>query len=304
MNPVGGSDRGGLDVAVEISYFSLICLLALAVFLAIMVPRSLFHLGHVVISRLARRPAPVDGWLLGIAASMLVCAALALAAALDNNRAQDMLNRSAAPLLSLLFFALPAVFQVVRAWANRHAKTARTMSPVLVALAIVSLPASMAVATAALLQSAATPTATPDSPAAALADDRYFTDSELANDPADFPIATYLERNFTLAYTVPPNLRLRGLRIYRQIPAFTAFWIDQTTDVLSFEASDCFGLLISPITFVRDEWAIEAAVFLYKLLCALVLVAVSFDTILAPLFARARALSPRRARGRETPRGG
>ena len=283
-------------MTVEVSYFSLTCLLALGVFLAIMVPRSLFHLGHVVVSRLTRRPEPIDGWLLGIAVSMLVCAALALAAALDNNRAQDILNRSAAPLLSLLFFALPAVLQVLRAWANNHAKTSRALSHVLVALAIVSLPASMAVATAALLQSTATSAATSDSPAAALADDRYFTDSEMANDPADFPIAAYLAQNLTLGYTVPPDLRVRGLKIYRQIPTFTAFWIDQTTDVLSFEASDCFGVLVSPITFVRDEWAIEAAVFGYKLLCALVLVAVSFDTILAPLFVRARAFSLHRTK--------
>ena len=283
-------------MTVEVSYFSLICLLALGVFLAIMVPRSLFHLGHVVVSRLVGRPTPIDGWLLGIAVSMLVCAALALAAALDNNRAQDILNRSAAPLLSLLFFALPAVLQVVRAWANKHARSARAMSHVLVALAIVSLPASMAVATAALLQSTAAVSPTLDSPAAALADDRYFTDSEMANDPADFPIATFLEQNATLSYAVPPDLRLRGLRIYRQIPTFTAFWIDQTTDVLSFEASDCFGVVVSPITFVRDEWAIEAAVFVYKLLCALVLVAVSFDAILAPLFVRLRALTPHRSK--------
>ena len=74
----------------------------------------------------------------------------------------------------------------------------------------------------------------------------------------------------------------------RQIPIYTEFWIDQTTNMLTFDATDTFGILVSPITHVRANWAFSLAVFGYKLLCALVLVAVTFDAILRPIGERIR----------------
>ena len=61
-------------MTIEVSYFSLASIFALIVFLSIMIPRALFHLGHVIVGRLTRRPVSVDRWLVAIAFSILLCA--------------------------------------------------------------------------------------------------------------------------------------------------------------------------------------------------------------------------------------
>jgi hypothetical protein len=281
-------------VTVNISYFSLASIWALALFLAIMIPRALYHLGHVIWGGVTRKPVPSDRWLIAIALSMVICAGLALAAELFKARTQDLLAQSTVLVLNMLFFAAPAVLQVLRAFFRRHVKEARGLSHALLALAIISLPASMGVATAALLQSTAAAAATPaDSPATSLADSSYFTDNGVANDPVDYPIATYLQK--TLGFTHTFKMR-HGVDFYRLIPTFTGFWIDETTDVLSFDGTDTFGILVSPLTFVRANWAMSLAVFVYKLMCALVLVAVTFDGLVRPLVDRAALLSRRRTK--------
>ena len=168
------------------------------------------------------------------------------------------------------------------------------------ALAILSLPAAMAIQTAALLRAQASPTGQPapaasDNPAAAVVNERFFTANEVANDPEDYPIATFLKRNLTVTGSVPTPSDLIGRNAIKDIPLVTGFWFDQTADVLTFEATDTFGALVSRITYVRANWAFSLAVFLYKLLCALVLVAVSFDAFIAPLAARFRRATHRRA---------
>lgn len=283
----------GRPVTIEASYFSLASIAALVVFLAIMAPRALLHTAAAIIGRLTGRPAPVDRWLVAIAVFMLLCAGLAVGAGMFNTKAHSLLNQSESVTLSFLFFALPSVLQVARAWFNSRARHALGLSHVLVALAVLSLPAAMAIPTAALLQAQASPTGQPaaapaDNPAAAVVNERYFTDNEVANDPEDYPIATFLGRNLTWSQTFAPDPTLMGRNFYKDVPLFTGFWFDQTADVLTFEATDTFGALVSRITYVRANWAFSLAVFLYKLLCALVLVAVSFDAFIGPLAARFR----------------
>jgi hypothetical protein len=280
-------------VTADISYFSLASIAALIAFVAIMIPRALFHLAR----KLLGGSEPADRWLIAIAVSALACIGLGVVMAVWSDRAHRMLDASGAVTLTFLLFAAPAVLQVLRAWRSRHAKRVKLLSHALVLLAILSLPASMAIPTAALMQatalaSAAAP-APPDHPSAAVVDERFFTDNEVANDPEDYPAAAFLEQNFTWRHTFAPHPRMRGVNFYREIPTFTAFWFDQTTNMLSFDATDTFGVLISRIAHVRANWAFSLAVFVYKLLCALVLVAVTFDNLLAPLLVRAR-----RGRGR------
>jgi hypothetical protein len=275
-------------MTVDISYFSIASILALIVFIAIMIPRSLFHAGHVVFTSFSSKKAPADRWLVAIAVSFLVCLGLSLATGLFNARAHTLLDDYESVTLSFLFFAAPAVLQVLRAWMNSRTKKARVLSHLLVALAILSLPASMAVPTAALLQSTADAAPQPAAagaitPVTSLMDERYFTDSEIANDPDDYPIAAFLNANFSWSHTFSPGRRMMGQNFYREIPTFTAFWFDQTANALSFEATDTFGVLVSPITHVRANVGFSLAVFLYKLLCGLVLVAVSFDAVIGPL---------------------
>lgn len=281
---------------IDISYLSLASILALIIFLAVIVPRSLYHVGRAALGLFSSRKQPVDGWLVAIALSILVCAGLSAATGLYNNRAHTLLDESASVTLSFLFFATPGVLQVLRAWRNKRAEKTKVTSHLLVALAVLSLPASMAVPTAALLQSTAALTAQPgavpaDSLAAGIADERYFTDNEVANDPEDYPVAAFLQQNFSLHRVVAPGEKLHARFFYREIPMFTAFWLDQTANALTFEATDTFGLLISRITHVRANLAFSSAVFLYKLLCALVLVAVSFDAVLSPVAEYAVRLS-------------
>jgi len=285
-------------MTIEASYFSLASIAALIAFLAIMAPRAVWHTASVLIGLVTRRRPPTDRWLVAIAVAMLLCAGLALGTGLFNAKAHNLLDRSEGVTLSFLFFALPSVLQVARAWFNSRARQARTLSHVLVALAVLSLPAAMAIPTSALLQAQASPTAQPapvsaDNPAAAIVNERFFTDSEVANDPEDYPIATFLQQNLTWTRTVAPHPGLVGRNFYKDIPLFTGFWFDQTADVLTFEATDTFGALVSRITYVRANLAFSLAVFLYKLLCALVLVAVSFDAFIGPLAARLRRVSHR-----------
>jgi hypothetical protein len=272
---------------IDVSYFSLASLISLGLFLAIIVPRSVVHVAGLLAGRITGRAVHADRWLIAIAVAILVCLGFGLVGVLSQS-ARDLANSSEAVALSFLLFATPALLQVLRAFAHRRARTISLFSQVLVVLAVISLPASMAIPTAAVLQATAAPTGQPggapyDNPAAALANSRYFTDSEPVNDPDDYPIATYLSQNASWSIVAP---RLQGVRhqhFYRQIPIFTAFWLDQTTDVLSFEATDTFGVLVSPITHVRANWAISLAVLLYKTLCAVVLIALTFDPLVAPL---------------------
>jgi hypothetical protein len=286
-------------MTIQASDFSLICIVAMVLFLAIMAPRAIYHSGRALYDRLTGKPTPIDRWLVAIAVSMLLCAGLALGTDLFTAKAHSLLDQSEGVTLSFLFFAAPSVLQVARAWFNSRAKQARGLSHALVALAVLSLPAAMAIPTAALLQSApgaGVQAAPADNPAAGVANERYFTDNEVANDPEDYPAAAFLQRNLTWSQTVPWPTDMRGKTFYTDVPLFTGFWVDQTADVLTFEASDTFGALVSRITFVRANWAFALAVFLYKLLCALVLVAVSFDAFIAPLLHRF-ARTPRRAHG-------
>ena len=286
-------------MTIEASYFSLASIAALALFLGIMAPRAVWHTLTVIAGRIRGEPAPADRWLVAIAVSMLLCAGLALGTGVFTAKARNLLNQSETVTLSFLFFALPSVLQVARAWEGSRAHRAQGLSHALEALAVLSLPAAMAIPTAALLQAQAAPAGAPaaapaDNPAAAVANARYFTDNEVANDPEDYPIATFLGRNLTWDHTLPPDPTLIGRTFYKDVPLFTGFWFDQTADVLTFEATDTFGALVSRITYVRANWAFSLAVFLYKLLCALVLVAVSFDAFIAPLATRFRRAAHRR----------
>jgi hypothetical protein len=274
-------------MTIDVSYFSLASLVSLALFLAIIVPRAILHVANLIAGRLTGWTVPVDRWLVAIAVAILFCIGFGVAGVLSES-ARSLASSSEAVALSFLLFATPALLQVLRAFAHRRARTISAFSQVLVLLAVFSLPASMAIPTAAVLQATAAPVGQPggapyNNPAAALANSRYFTDSEAVNDPDDYPIATFLAHNASWSGEMP---RLQGVRhqhFYRQIPIFTAFWLDQTTDVLSFEATDAFGVLVSPITHVRANWAMSLAVLLYKTLCAVVLIALTFDPLVAPL---------------------
>jgi hypothetical protein len=289
----------GPGMTIDVSYFSLASLISLALFLAIIIPRAVAHVANLLAGRLTGRAVRADRWLVAITVAILFCIGFGVAGVLSQ-QARDLANSSEAVALSFLLFATPAVLQVLRAFAHRRMKTISLFSQVLVVLAVISLPASMAIPTAAVLQATAAPVGQPggaraDNPAAALADSHYFTDSEAVNDPDDYPIATFLARNASWSGTVP---RLQGVRhqhFYRQIPIFTSFWLDQTTDVLSFEATDAFGVLVSPITHVRANWAMALAVLLYKTLCAVVLVALTFDPLWAPLGSAIQRTFHRRA---------
>ena len=276
-------------MAVDISYFSMASIVALALFIVLIIPRALGHLVAVSWRLVLRRRRTPDPWLIGIAVVTLVCAGLAGAMAVWSDRAQHLLNASAAVSFSFLFFALPAVLQVLRAWASHGG---RALNHALVALAVLSLPASMAIPTAALMQASAAAAASPTppaNPATAFADGQYFTDNEVANDPVDYPIAAFLDQNLSWHAAPPgPGPAPRHHSFYRDVPTFTAFWFDVTSNMLSFDATDTFGVLISRITNVRANWAFDLMIEAYKLLCALVLVAVTYDIFLRPLADRIR----------------
>ena len=293
----GGNAPAGAGMSVDISWFSLASILALALFILVIIPRALGHI-LAVAGRLARgRPSEADPWLVGIALVVLVCAGLVAGLALWSDRAQRALNASAAVTFAFLFFAAPAVMQVMRAWAVQHAHKAKAGSHVLAALAVLSLPASMAIPTAALMRAAALPPAAAapaDNPAAAIADARFFTDNEVANDPEDYPAAAWLARNFTWHAALPARRGGRRRSFLAEAPAYTAFWFDETTNMLTFDAPDAFGVLVSRITHVRANWAFSLMVWGYKLLCALVLVAVTFDVFLLPLAETIRRTRRRR----------
>ena len=278
-------------MTMEVSYFSIASLAALALFLALMLPRALVHLAAVAVRVATRKPAAADRWLIAIAAAFLICAALATSAAVFRTHARTLLDRSNAATFAFLFFASPAVFQVLRAWDNRRVKTSKLLSHALVALAVLSLPASLGVPTAALLHATqatteATAPAAPAAPAGALAaparyNDRYFTDNEYVNDPDDYPIARFLEQ--TLTWRIAADAQAApGRAAYRQIPSYTAFWVDQTLAAVSLDATDAFGVIVGKITNVRANLPFSFAVFLYKLLCTLVLATVTFDAVLRP----------------------
>jgi hypothetical protein len=277
-------------VVIAVSYFSLASMAALALFLLIMIPRALFHMARVVVGAATRKPPPSDPWLIAVGVSFLICAGLGVLTALYHASARNLADAYESVTFAFLLFAAPAVLQVLRAWANVHAKKVRVLSHALVALAILSLPASMAVPTAALLQSTVQPAsasaAPSDNPAAAISDEQYFTDNEVANDPDDYPIATWIQANLTWKRTFTPDPTMKGQNFYRQVPTYTAYWFDQTANALTFEATDTFGVLVSRITHVRANLAFSTAVFLYKLMCGIVLVAVVFNVIFGPMAGR------------------
>ena len=284
-------------MTLEVSYFSAASLLALLIFLAAMIPRALWHLAQVVFGGLFGHRPSSDPWLAVIGVAFLLCGALGVASGVFNDTARSLVHDREMVVLSFLFFAAPAVLQVLRAWSATHAKKVRVLSHTMVALAILSLPASMAIPTAALMQAhaapaadaaaAALPAAPPANPAAGIAGAGIFTDNEVANDPEDYPIATWMRANLTFQRKAPAMDGGRGRNFFREIPTYTGFWFDQTTDVLSFEATDTFGVIVSRITHVRANLGFSAMVFLYKLLCALVLVAVAWSSLIRPIFHRA-----------------
>ena len=209
----------------EVSYFSIASLAALALFLAMMLPRALAHLCAIAVRLMARKPAAADRWLIAIAGAFLVCAALATLAAVFRSNTESLLDRSNAVTFAFLFFTSPAVLQVLRAWDNRRIKTNKLMSHALVALAVLSLPASLGVPTAALLHATQASAGTPAPAAPALStpalavparyNDRYFTDNEYVNDPDDYPIARFLEQNLTLQIAADPGQSAPGLAAWR-----------------------------------------------------------------------------------------
>ncbi|MBS0296473.1 MAG: hypothetical protein JSR45_09185 [Proteobacteria bacterium] len=285
----------------EVSYFSAASLLALAIFLLVMIPRALWHLAQSLLGGLFGHRPERDPWLVVIAVAFLLCAGLGVVSGVFNDTAQSLVHDRELVVLSFLFFAAPAVLQVMRAWSASHTKKVVVLSHAMVALAILSLPASMAIPTAALMQAhvlptaaapgpdqaAAAPAAPADNPAAAIADAGFFTDNEVANDPVDYPIATWMRANLTFQRQMPNIDGERGRNFFREIPTYTGFWFDQTTNALSFEATDTFGVIVSRITHVRANLGFSAMVFLYKLLCALVLVAVTWSSLIRPIFHRA-----------------
>ncbi len=285
----------------QVSYFSLASLIALALFLAVIIPQSLWHLGRGLGRVFGRKDRSVDPWLVAIGLVMLLCAALVAAVTVYSDRTQRLLNASAALSFAFLFFALPAVLQVLRAWSSQHGHKAQVLSHPLVLLAILSLPASMAIPTAELMRTtqAVQPLVAPaDNPAAALVDERFFTDSEIVNDPVDYPVARFLQQYATLDLALPAPAGRHGHRrsVLRQIPMYTAFWLDQTTNMLTFDATDSFGALVSPISHVRANWAFSLVVWAYKLLCGLILVAVTFDVLLRPIGERIRGRRRRKTK--------
>lgn len=265
---------------IEISYFSLASVVALVLFLSIMLPRAVFHVGDIVFGALSGRSVAVDRWMLAVGVAFLLCVALASASIMAPTHAQTVVDRYNAIALAFLFFAAPSVLQVLRAWENRRAKKMRTLSHAMVALAIISLPASMGVPTAALLHA---PGGRTSMTTAAPANDSYFTDNEYINDKGDYPIAQFLEKSLTLRFTVNPHGLITGHVIWRDIPIFTAFWIDQTLTATTFDATDAFGVTVGRITNVRNNFALDLAVFVYKLLCTLILAAVTFDLLIRPV---------------------
>ena len=277
----------------QLSYFSLASLIALALFLGLIIPQSLWHLARGAGRVFGRKDRSVDPWLVAIGLITLVCAGMVVVVTIYSDRTQRLLNTSAALTIAFLFFALPAVLQVFRAWSSQHGHKAQVLSHPLVLLAILSLPASMAIPTAELMRTtqAVQPQAVrADNPSAAIVDDRFFTDSEFVNDPVDYPAARFLQQYATLTVPLPLGPSRHGHRrnVLRTIPIFTAFWFDQTTNMLTFDAADSFGVLVSPISHVRANWAFSLVVWLYKLLCGLILVAVTFDTVLRPIGQRIR----------------
>jgi hypothetical protein len=272
-------------VVIAVSYFSLASMAALALFLLIMGPRSLYHTVLVLVGAMTRKPPPRDPWLIAIAFSFMLCAVLGALTVRYHSSARNIADAYASVTFAFLLFAAPAVMQVLRAWANVHAKKVMVLSHALVALAILSLPASMAIPTAALLQSTEA-TAPANNPAASIADGDYFTDNEVANDPIDYPIATWIQNNLVWKRTFATDPAMKGQNFYRQIPTYTAYWFDQTANALTFEATDTFGVMISRITHVRANLAFSAAVFLYKLMCGIVLVAVVFNVLFGPMAGR------------------
>ncbi|HEY3813057.1 MAG TPA: hypothetical protein VGL66_07505 [Caulobacteraceae bacterium] len=272
-------------MVIAVSYFSLASMAALALFLLIMIPRALYHTAMVLVGAITRKPPPRDPWLLAIAFAFMVCALLGALTIRYHSNARDIADAYASVTFAFLLFAAPAMLQVLRAWANVHAKKVAVLSHALVALAVLSLPASMAIPTAALLQSTVQ-VAPANNPAAAIADQNYFTDNEVANDPVDYPIAAWIQDNLTFKRTLHTDPNMKGQNFYRQVPTYTAYWFDQTANALTFEATDTFGVLVSRITHVRANLAFSAAVFLYKLMCAVVLVAVVFNVLFGPMAGR------------------
>ena len=104
----------------QISYFSLASLVALALFLAVIIPQSLWHLLRGVGGAFGRKDRSADPWLVAIGIITLVCVALVVAVTVYSDRTQRLLNASAALTFAFLFFALPAVLQVLRAWSSQH----------------------------------------------------------------------------------------------------------------------------------------------------------------------------------------
>jgi hypothetical protein len=134
-------------MTIDVSYFSLASLISLALFLAIMVPRAGLHVANLLAGRLTGRAVPVDRWLVAIVVSVLLCIGFGVAG-LMSQKARDLASSSEAVALSFLLFATPALLQVLRAFAHRRAKTISAFSQMLVVLAVLSLPASMAIPTA------------------------------------------------------------------------------------------------------------------------------------------------------------
>jgi hypothetical protein len=279
-------------VVIAVSYFSVASMAALALFLLIMGPRSLYHTVLVLVGAMTRKPPARDPWLIAIAFSFMLCAVLGALTVRYHSSARNIADAYASVTFAFLLFAAPAVMQVLRAWANVHAKKVMVLSHALVALAILSLPASMAIPTAALLQSTEA-VAPANNPAASIADGDYFTDNEVANDPVDYPIATWIQDNLVWKRTFATDPAMKGQNFYRQIPTYTAYWFDQTANALTFEATDTFGVMISRITHVRANLAFSTAVFLYKLMCGIVLVAVVFNVLFGPMAGRLHKTSRR-----------
>ena len=119
---------------VAVSYFSIASMAALVLFLGIMIPRALFHLGLLGLGVFTRKRPANDPWLTAIGITFLICAGLAAAGTAFNANAKSLAASYESVTLAFLLFAAPAVLQVMRAWANVHAKQVKVLSHALVAL--------------------------------------------------------------------------------------------------------------------------------------------------------------------------
>ena len=74
---------GGPGLTIDVSYFSLASLVSLALFLAIIIPRSLVHVVNLLAGRIGGRAVQADRWLIAIVVAILLCVGFGVAGVLQ-----------------------------------------------------------------------------------------------------------------------------------------------------------------------------------------------------------------------------